>query len=215
VVPSLCADRYRGARVVAFSTGNVYGRVPNEMGGPTEADAPAPVGEYAWSCLGRERVLGWHAARHGTRVSVVRLNYAVDLRYGVLVDVARKVMAGEPVDVTMGYVNVIWQGDANTAAIAALPRSSVPPYVVNVTGLATLSVRAVALRFAELFAREAIIAGREAPDALLSNAGRMRDSSGAPSVDESTLIDWVAGWLRSGGRTLAKPTHFEARDGRF
>ena len=215
VVPSLCADRYRGARIVAFSTGNVYGRTPSDSGGATEVSPPEPVGEYAWSCVGRERVFGWHAARHGTRVSVIRLNYAVDLRYGVVVDVAGKVMRGEPVDVAMGYVNVIWQGDANAAAIAALPLAASPPWTVNVTGVETTSIRSVALRLGTLLGRAAAISSIEAPDALLSNAGRMRESLGVPSVHEAMLVEWVAAWLRAGGRTLAKPTHFEARDGRF
>ena len=145
VVPALAAERYRGARVVAFSTGNVYPLTPVAAGGSREGDAPGPVGEYAWSCLGRERVFEHASRARGTPVAIVRLNYAVDLRYGVLVDIARKVLSGEPIDLRMGHVNLIWQGDASAQAIQCLPRASIPPMVVNVTGPETLSVHALAL----------------------------------------------------------------------
>ena len=215
LVPAAAAERYAGARIVAFSTGNVYPLTPADAGGSREEDALTPVGEYANSCVGRERVLEHVTARTGSPLAVVRLNYAVDLRYGVLVDVAAKVLRGEPVDVRMGWANVIWQGDANAQAIACLAHAAQPPLVVNVTGPERLSIRDVAHRFAERFGREARIVGEEAPDALLSSTERARRLFGAPAVSADRLIDWVAAWLLGGGRLLAKPTHFEARDGRY
>ena len=220
IVPAVCAERYAGARTVAFSTGNVYALSPAQGDAPrmaAETDAPAPVGEYAASCLGRERVFEHFAATRGTPVAIVRLNYAVDLRYGVLVDIARRVWAGEPVDVTMGWVNVIWQGDANALAIAALARAapSSPPFVVNVTGPRRLAVRDGALEFGRLLGRPPVVTGTEAPDALLADTTRMRATLGEPAVSDATLIAWVAAWVRQGGRLLAKPTRFEVRDGKF
>jgi nucleoside-diphosphate-sugar epimerase len=215
VVPAFCADRYRGSRIVAFSTGNVYPLTPVTSGGSREGDAPSPVGEYASSCLGRERVFEHYATRHGTRVAVVRLNYAVDLRYGVLTDIALKVWSGEPVDVTMGYVNVIWQGDANRLAIDCLAHASTPPFVVNVTGSRVLSVRAVAERFGKLLGRVAIVTGAEAPDALLSDTTRMCDVLGEATSPVWWMMLRTADWIRGGGRLLGKPTKFERRDGQF
>jgi len=215
VVPAYCAARYRESRIVAFSTGDVYPLVPASSGGARETDPPGPVGEYAASCLGRERVFEHWANTQGTRSAIVRLNYAVDLRYGVLVDLAVKVWRGEPVDVTNGFVNVIWQGDANALALACLPRASTPPFVVNVTGPELLRVRDVALRLGELLAREPIIVGEEAPDALLSRTDRMRETLGAATVDADTLLAWVAAWVKSGNPLLGKPTKFERRDGKF
>ncbi|MGH7626374.1 MAG: NAD-dependent epimerase/dehydratase family protein [Gemmatimonadaceae bacterium] len=214
-VPAIVADRYRDARIVAFSTGNVYPLVPAASGGAREDTPPAPIGEYAASCLGRERVFEWHATRYGTRVAVVRLNYAVDLRYGVLVDIARKVWRGEPVDVRMGFVNVIWQGDANARAIQCLTHAAAPPFVVNVTGAETLAVRTLAHRFGEMFARKPIITGREADDALLSDASRSMKLFGAPAVSTAQLVMWVADWIQRGGVLHDKPTGFEERTGRF
>lgn len=215
VVPAICADRYRGSRIVAFSTGNVYPLTPVASGGSREGDALAPVGEYAASCLGRERVFEHYAARHGTCVALVRLNYAVDLRYGVLTDIALKVWTGEPVDVTMGYVNVIWQGDANRLAIDCLSHAAAPPFVVNVTGARVLPVRAVAERFGKLLGREAIVTGTEAPDALLSDTTRMCDVLGEATSPVWWMMLRTADWIRGGGRLLGKPTKFERRDGRF
>ncbi|HEU4642928.1 MAG TPA: NAD(P)-dependent oxidoreductase [Gemmatimonadaceae bacterium] len=215
IVPHHAAERYASSRIVAFSTGNVYPLVPVGSGGAREEDAPAPVGEYAASCLGRERVFEFHAARRGTRVAIMRLNYAVDLRYGVLVDVARRVWRGEPVDVTMGWVNVIWQGDANARALQCLAHAASPPFVVNVTGRDTLSIRAAAQRFGEMFGRPAAITGEEAPDALLSDATRSMELFGPPTVSTGQLIAWVADWIQRGGTTLDRPTHYEVRTGQF
>ena len=215
VVPSLAAERFAGSRVVAFSTGNVYPLVPRASRGARETDAPAPIGEYAISCLGRERVFEYHSRRSGMPVAIVRLNYAVDLRYGVLVDLARRVREGEPIDVTMGAVNVIWQGDANAWAIECLAHAASPPFVINVTGRETLGVRDLASRLGELLGREPHLTGTEAPDALLSDASRAHEMFGPPTVSTERLVEWVADWVGRGGRTLARPTKFEVRDGRF
>lgn len=215
VVPARAAERYAASRIVAFSTGNVYPFVPVTSGGAREADAPAPVGEYAMSCLGRERVFEHASIEHGTRVAIVRLNYAVDLRYGVLVDVAERVAAGQPVSVAMGHVNVIWQGDANAQAIRCLPLAASPPFVVNVTGPDVVRIRDAAGRFGALLGREPRIQGTEASDALLSDTSLSGRAFGAPSVPTGTLIEWVADWVARGGERLGKPTRFEERGGSF
>lgn len=215
VVPGLVADRYRGARLVAFSTGNVYALTPVERGGAREEDPPQPAGEYAWSALARERVLAHAARTHGTRVAIVRLNYAVDLRYGVLVDLAQRILGGGAVDLRMGHVNVIWQGDASAQAIQCLVHAAVPPFVVNVTGPETLSVREIALELGRLLGREPRFTGSEGRDALLSQSAKALALFGPPVVSTGTLLGWVADWTLRGGTTLGKATHFEEREGRF
>jgi nucleoside-diphosphate-sugar epimerase len=167
------------------------------------------------SCLGRERLFEHFSRVRGTPVSLIRLNYACDLRYGVLVDIARKVWAGEPVDVTMGHFNTIWQGDANALSLLTLAHASSPATAFNITGIRTLSVRETALQFGELFGKTPQITGAEAKDALLSNATRSILSLGPPFVSETDLIEWTAAWIQRGGASLGKPTHFESRDGRF
>jgi nucleoside-diphosphate-sugar epimerase len=215
-VPAFVAERYAGARVVVFSTGNVYPLSPAGRGGSTEADEPAPVGEYAFSCLARERVFAAGSARHGTLVSIVRLNYAHDLRYGVLTDLAVRVAGRQPVDLAMGYVNVIWQGDANALALAALAHATAPePYVVNVAGPEVLRVADLAAALGARLGVEPIFTGTEAPDALLSRSTRMRDLLDDALLPQETLLDWVADWVARGGPLLNKPTGFERRDGRF
>ncbi len=214
VVPAICAERYAASRIVAFSTGNVYPLTPVTSGGAGEMDAPAPVGEYAWSCLGRERVFE-HAASAGTRVALMRLNYAIDLRYGVLTDLALRIQRGDPVSLGMGRVNVIWQGDANRAALELLPHAGSPPFVLNVTGRDTLSVRTLADQLGRRLEREPRFVGVEAPDALLSNTDRMAQTLTPPAIDVETLLDWVAEWVRAGRPLLDKPTHFDVRDGSF
>lgn len=215
LVPALCADRYRASRMVAFSTGNVYPLTPVAGGGSREDDALAPVGEYAASCVGRERMLSWHAARHGTRVAIVRLNYAIALRYGVLTDLALRVWHGEPIALAMGHVNVIWQGDANALAVAALAHAASPPFVVNVTGAGTLSVRALAVALGQRLGRAPVFAGEEAPDALLSDTTRMQSTLGPATTSVEDMLDWTAAWVTHGGELLGKPTKFERRDGSF
>ena len=215
VLPARCLARWPEARWVAYSTGNVYALTP--VAGPhaRETDRCAPVGEYAMSCLGRERAFEDAALGRGTRSAILRLNYAVDLRYGVLVDIGRRVRDSEPVDATMGYVNVIWQGDANAMALRLLTRASAPPTVVNVTGPERLAVRDVAERFGGRFGILADVRGTEASDALLSDTTRMHELLGAPTVNAPVLIEWVAHWLERRMPLLAKPTKFEVRDGAF
>lgn len=215
VVPALVADRFRASRIVALSTGNIYPLTAVRRGGSREDDAPGPIGEYAWSCLGRERVLEHASRTRGTPMTIVRLNYAVDLRYGVLVDLALKVLNGAPVDVRMGAVNVIWQGDAAAQVIQCLREASIPPFIVNVAGSEVLSVRNIAHEFGRLFVRDPVFTGSEAGDALLSNTTKAQSLWGPPSVSASRLIGWVADWVMQGGVTLGRPTHFEQREGSF
>jgi nucleoside-diphosphate-sugar epimerase len=214
-VPALVAERYRHSRIVVFSSGNIYPFLPVITGGATEETAPAPLGEYAQSVLGRERMFEHFSARYGTPVTLLRLNYAIDLRYGVLLDIGSKVFEGRSVDVTMGAVNVIWQGDVNSVALRCLAHCQSPPFILNLTGPETLSIRAVAKRFGEIFGKEVILEGQEAPTALLSNAGRCFRLFGYPSVTIDQMIEWTAHWIKIGGTNLGKPTHFETRDGKF
>jgi nucleoside-diphosphate-sugar epimerase len=215
VVPAIAAGRYAGSRIVAFSTGNVYPLSPARSRGPRETDPVGPTGEYATSCLGRERVLEFYASRRRSPLAIVRLNYANDLRYGVLTDLASRIISGEPIDLRMGYVNVIWQGDANARALQCLEHAALPPFVINITGAETLSVREVALRLGSLLGKQPELIGTEAPDALLSDASLSMELFGPPDVPTDVLVEWTAAWLRGGGALLGKPTHFETRDGRF
>ena len=215
VVPASCAERYASSRIVAFSTGNVYPLVPVTSGGATEEDEPRPVGEYAASCLGRERVFQHYASERGTRVALVRLNYAIDLRYGVLMDIAQRICRGERVPLAMGHVNVIWQGDANRAAIELLPHAASPAVIVNVTGAVALSVRDVARQLAARLGRDVDFDGHEASDALLSDTTKLHALLGDAEVSVDTMLEWTAEWARAGRPLLGKPTHFETRDGAF
>jgi nucleoside-diphosphate-sugar epimerase len=214
-VPALIAERYRNSRIVAFSSGNIYPFLPVITGGATEETTPAPVGDYAQSVLGRERMFEYFSARHGTPVTLLRLNYAVELRYGVLVDIASRVFDGRSVDVGAGAANVIWQGDVNSIALRSLAHCQSPPFILNLTGPETLSIRAVARRFGEIFGKEPILEGQESPTALLNNAARCFRLFGYPSVPAEQMIEWIAHWIKSGGTNLGKPTHFETRDGKF
>jgi len=215
LVPAHCAERYRDSRIVAFSTGNVYPLSPVTSSGAREEDALGPVGEYAASCVGRERIFELFSERDATRVAIVRLNYAIDLRYGVLVDIAVKVKNDQPISVDMGYVNVVWQGDANRIAIECLPLAASPPFVVNVTGSEQLSVRRIAEWFGERFARSPRFTGTERDDALLSDTTRMRSTFAPLEMTTPRLLELVAQWVDAGGTLLGKPTKFEARDGQF
>ena len=215
VVPAYVVNRFRGSRVVAFSTGNVYPLRAPESGGSRETDPPDPVGEYAQSCLGRERVFEWASRELGIRCVLFRLNYAVDLRYGVLVDIARRVRAGEPVDLSAPACNVIWQRDANSFALRSLELCESPPRILNVTGPDTVSVRAAAEYFGARFGRTARFQGSEGKAALLSDASLCCSLLGPPEVSTGQLMEWVADWVESGGESLDKPTHFEVTDGRF
>ena len=214
-VPTLVAERYKSSRIVAFSSGNVYPLTRIGAPAPTEASRVGPIGDYAQSCLGRERMFEYFSARHGTPGRIVRLNYAIDMRYGVLYDIASKVRRGEPVDVTMGHVNVIWQGDANEQVLRCLARCTTPSSVINSTGLEALSVRMLASQLGQRMGVEAKIAGREADTALLSDASAAAQLFGPPSVPLDRMLDWVADWVAGGGPSLGKPTKFEVRDGTF
>jgi nucleoside-diphosphate-sugar epimerase len=214
-LPGVVSRRYRNSRIVALSTGNVYPLTPIDAAGSRETDPPAPFGEYAMSCLGRDRVFEYFSRTFGTLMSLVRLNYACDLRYGVLVDLARQVAAGEPVDLTMGHFNTIWQGDANAMSLRAFDVVASPPQVVNVTGPEVLSIRDVCERFGTLLDQRVRFTGTPAATALLSDASRGIEALGPLRVTTDRLIEWVADWVKQGGRTLGKPTHFQARDGRF
>jgi nucleoside-diphosphate-sugar epimerase len=215
-LPALICERYLNARIVAFSTGNVYPWVPVGSGGAGEATALGPPpGEYANSCVGRERMFQFFSARHRTPGRLLRLNYAIDMRYGVLHDVASKVFAGVPIDLAMGHVNVIWQGDANAQAIALLDHCAAPPFVLNVTGPETVSVRRVAQILGGMFGKEPRFSGKEAPTALLNNAAKAAQLFGYPRVSLHQMLQWIADWVQNDGASLDKPTHFETRDGSF
>lgn len=214
VVPAVVARHFRDSRIVVFSSGNVYPLVPPGAPGSTDADAVGPVGEYAQTCVGRERVFEHAAREYGTRCLFFRLFYAVDLRYGTLVDIARRVHAGETVDLRAGRVNALWQGDACSYALRALALCASPPQALVVTGPELVSVRDAAESFASRFERPVSFVGEPAP-ALLGDPSLCVSLLGAPEVGLARLLDWVAAWVARGGRSLGKPTHFEASDGRF
>lgn len=214
-LPDRVARRYAGSRITAFSTGNVYPLVPVESQGAAEDHPVGPVGEYAMSCLGRERVFAHGALTRGTPVSLIRLNYAVDLRYGVLADIGATLLAGEPVDLTTGHVNVVWQGYANEVTLRAMAHASPEVFTLNLTGPEVLPVQRVARRLAAGLGVEPSFAGEPAPTALLNDATRCFDLFGYPEVTAGQLIDWQAAWLRAGLPTSGKPTKFAVRDGAF
>jgi len=214
-VPALVAETFRESRIVAFSTGNVYPLTPVGRGGASEASPLGPIGDYAQSCVGRERMFEYFSAKHGTPGRIVRLNYAIDMRYGVLADIAGKLRRGEPVDVTMGHVNVIWQGDANAQVLRCLAHCTTPTEPINCTGPETISVRAVAAELASRLGVTAQITGQESAQALLSDTTRAAALFGYPLVPLGRMLDWVADWVAKGGASLGKPTKFEVRDGAF
>lgn len=215
VVPALVAQRFRDARLVVFSTGCVYPFVPVTGPGANEREPVAFLGEYATTCVGRERVFTHYAGEFGTRVLFYRLNYAVELRYGVLVDVAAKVARGEPIDLTMGWLNCIWQGDACARAIQCLELAACPPRILNITGPEKLRIRDLAEEFGRRLGRPPVFTGTEADAAWLSDAAESVRLFGPPSVSVATMMDRIVAHLQSGGRLLGKPTHFETRDGKF
>jgi nucleoside-diphosphate-sugar epimerase len=214
--PAIVAETFAGSRIVAFSTGCVYPFVPVDGGGATEEVPPVPPpGDYANSCAGRERMFQHFSARLGTAGRIVRLNYAIDMRYGVLHDIATKVRDGAPIDLDMGHVNVIWQGDANAVALRCLARTTRPTTPINVTGPEPIPVRWLAEELGRRLGRAPNITGSEAPSGWVSNAARMVAEFGPPRVPLARMLDWTADWLARGGATLGKPTHYEVRDGRF
>jgi nucleoside-diphosphate-sugar epimerase len=212
LLPAMIAERFPDARIVVLSSGNIY---PMTREGANEQTPPAPAGEYAQSVLARERVFEYYSGRYGTRVALLRLNYAIDVRYGVLLDIGQKVFARQPVSVAMGAVNVIWQGDANSVVLRSLALTASPPFVLNVTGPEVLRVRDIAERFGRTFGIEPIFEGREGETALLNDASLCHRLLGKPSVCVDEMINMVADWMRAGRPTLNKPTHFEVRDGKF
>jgi len=214
-LPMLVADRFRNSRIVSFSSGNVYPLVPLAQGGATELTSVGPHGEYAQSVLGRERAFESASHRWGTKVALLRLNYAIDLRYGVLVDIALAVFERRPVDLRMPLVNVIWQGDANSVCLRSIAHCAAPPFILNLTGPETLSTRWIAEEFAERFGCEVTFTGEESHSALLNNAAKCHRIFGYPTVTPVEMIDWIAAWIAEGGILSSKPTHFQARDGRF
>jgi nucleoside-diphosphate-sugar epimerase len=214
--PAIVAETFPAARIVAFSTGCVYPFVPVDGGGATE-ETPAvpPPGDYAWSCLGRERMFEHFSARLSTPGRLIRLNYAIDMRYGVLHDIGAKVRAGQPIDVSMGHVNIIWQGDANAVVLRCLAHTTTPTSPLNVTGSQTLAVRWLAEEFGRRFGRTPQLTGNEAPTGWLNDASRMTAELGPPRVGIDRMLDWTADWLARGMASHGKPTHYEVRDGRY
>jgi nucleoside-diphosphate-sugar epimerase len=215
VIPAHVAERYAQARIAALSTGNVYPFAPVASNGWTEAAPLTPFGEYANSGVARERIFEFFSTRNGTPISLIRLSYALDLRYGVLVDIAQKVFAGQPVDVTTGYLNCIWQGDANDLIIRSLALASSPPTALNLTGSERVSVRDTATRFGELMNRPVRFVGQEAETALLSDTTLLTSRLGKPGTPLHTVIQWTAHWIMNDGHVLNRPTHFEVRNGAF
>lgn len=214
-LPGRVAEKFKNSRIVSFSTGNVYPQTPVGHGGASEEHATGPVGEYGQSALGRERVFTHFSHKYGTPLLHLRLNYAIDLRYGVLLEVAKSVNEGTPIDLNMGHVNVIWQGDANEVAIRSLLHCDSPPVTLNITGPETLSVRWIAQRLGEKLHKQPVFAGEEQGTALLSNASRAHEIFGYPNIGIRQMLDWTADWVKGKGQVLDKPTHFQERKGQY
>jgi nucleoside-diphosphate-sugar epimerase len=214
-LPGMVCRKYGRSKLVVYSTGNVYGLAPAGKGGSRETDSLNPVGEYAMSCLGRERIFEHFSRVVNIPLAILRLNYAVEMRYGVLVDLARRVQTGQPIDLTMGYCNVIWQGDANAMALRAFDHTASPALILNIAGPEVLSVRQVGEEFGRLLGKAVTFLGVEAPDALLSDGQLAFQLFGRPRVNARQMIGWIAAWIQRGGEYSGKPTHFDVRDGKF
>lgn len=215
VVPAFVSNKFKNSNFVVFSSGNIYPLVPAGSRGCDETVAVNPIGEYAMSCLARERVFEYAAMKYGTRVLIYRLNFAVDLRYGVLYDVAAKIMNKEPIPLENGYFNFIWQGKANEIAIRSLLHCSSPAKILNVTGQKAVSVRYAAEKMGRILGVEPIFNSEEGKQAFLSNASQSAELFGTSEIDEEMLMEWQAQWLNDGGKVLNKPTHFEETGGCF
>lgn len=215
LAPAHAFAHYRDSRIAAFSSGNVYGMTPAASGGSKESDTPRPDGEYAMSCLGRERIFEYFSREHGVPTAIIRLNYACELRYGVLVDLANWIWAGRPVPLAVGSLNAIWQRDANAVTLRALAGAATPPLVLNVAGLETLSVRETAQTLGELLGRTVRFEGTEGPAAYLSDASAMAAHYGAPHTDARRMLAWIADWVARGGEQHGLPTHFEVTTGEY
>jgi len=214
-LPGRVAEKYKNSRMVVFSTGNVYPLSRVSSGGLAEDHPTGPVGEYAQSCLGRERLFQYGSSKYNTPLFIYRLNYANDVSYGVLLELAKSVNEGRPIDLSMGHVNVIWQGDANEMAIRALLHCQTPAKIVNITGPETVSVRWVSEQFGKLFGKTPQFVNEEKATALLSNAAESFRLFGYPRVTLKMMIELLAGWIKQGGKTINKPTHFQEREGQF
>jgi nucleoside-diphosphate-sugar epimerase len=214
-LPGNVAQKFKNAKIVAFSTGNIYGLTPLSYGGSIESDPLNPLGDYAMSCLGRERIFDHFSRTLKIPTAIIRLNYATELRYGVLVDLCRQVWEEKPINLSMGNVNVIWQADANAMTLAAFDHAASPPFLLNVAGPETLSMRRTCEQFADLLGKKVTFTGEEAGNALLNNGQLGHRLFGYPRISVQQLIRWTADWVKTGGASLGKPTHFEARDGKF
>lgn len=214
-LPGRVAEKYKNSRIVVFSSGNVYPFSPVGSGGVNESITPEPIGEYAQSCLGRERVFEYFAHQNQTPMVIYRLNYAIDMRYGVLLELAKAINENRAIDLTMGHANVIWQGDANEMALRCLKHCGTPPEIMNITGPETISIRWAAQELAKRMGKEAKFEGVESDTALLNNASKSHQLFGYPKVSLLQMIDWTAEWVLAGGDTWNKPTHFQERKGKF
>jgi nucleoside-diphosphate-sugar epimerase len=214
-LPGRVAQKYKNSNIVVFSTGNVYHLTPVNSGGATENSVTQPVGEYAQSCLGRERLFEYYSKKNNTPVLIYRLNYANDVSYGVLLEIAQSVKTGKTIDLSMGYINVIWQGDANEIALRSLLHCEVPAKILNVTGPEIVSIRSVANEFGKLFDKKPVLINDEEPTALLSNASEAMRLFGRPKVSLNKMMEVIAEWIKQGGKILNKPTHFQEREGQF
>jgi nucleoside-diphosphate-sugar epimerase len=214
-LPGRVAEKYKDSRIVVFSSGNIYPFTPISGGGADEAVSPEPLGEYAQSCLGRERIFEYHSHKNRTPMVMYRLNYAIDMRYGVLLELARAIHEGRAINLSMGYANVIWQGDANAMALRCLTECTSPPSIVNITGPETMSIRWAANEFAKRIGKDVLFEGAESDTALLNNASKSHQLFGYPSVSLLQMIEWTAEWVQQGGATWNKPTHFQERKGKF
>ncbi len=215
IVPGIVAERYQKSNLLVFSTGCVYSLSTPESGGSKESDFPEPVGEYANSCLGRERIFQYYSEKHGTKVQLYRLNYSIDCRYGVLVDVARKIISNQPIDLGVSYVNIIWQGDACNRALLGLEHTGTPATILNITGPELLHIKDIAEQFGKLLGKEVHFTGKDNGAYYLSNASRSIELYGLPKIKPEQMIQWVADWINQGGNLLDKPTHFEVTNGQF
>jgi len=214
-LPGRVAEKYKDSRIVVFSSGNIYPFMPIGSGGASESITPEPIGEYAQSTLGRERIFEYHSHKNGTPMLFYRLNYAIDMRYGVLLEIAKSVHEQRAINLTMGHANVIWQGDANQMALRCLTECTNPPSIMNITGPETMSIRWAAEEFAKRLGKETIFEGTESELALLNNASKSHQRFGYPTVSLLQMIDWIAEWVEAGGSTWNKPTHFQERKGKF
>ncbi len=214
-LPGAVMSRFRDSRIVAFSTGNVYGMTDIAGRGSVETDDLRPIGEYAMSAVGRERVISYFSQANHTPTAILRLNYAVELRYGVLVDLAKKVFRNEPISLETGYFNCIWQGDANALALACFELAETPPRILNLTGPDLVSTRAVCERFGHLMNRTIQFVGQESPTALLSDSTQILTAIGPLQASLEDMLDWTASWVSRGGEIWNRPTHFDVRDGKF